>query len=132
LKPDWSNVVDAIGGGPIIVKSGKAVLRAGEAFGTPLLAPRQARVAIGQRADGRILLVAADGGRLGYSVGLSNYDMGRALAPLGAVTAYGLAPGAVVALASDGTLVTRAAAGGERPLSDALLLRSRAPGSRRT
>ena len=132
LKPDWWNVVDAIGGGPVIVKNGKAVLRAGEAFGTPVLAPRQARVAVGQRADGRILLVAADGGRLGYSVGLSNYDLGRALARLGAVTAYGLAPGAVVALASDGTLVTRAAAGGERPLSDALLLRYRAAGSRRT
>jgi hypothetical protein len=129
LKPDWSTIVDAIGGGPIVVKDGKAVLRAREAFDTPVLAPRQARAAIGQRADGRILLVAADGGRLGYSVGLSNYDMGRALARLGAVTGFALAPGAAAAMASDGTLLTRPAVGGERALADALLLRFQSAGT---
>jgi Phosphodiester glycosidase len=122
LKPDWNGIVDAIGGGPALVKDGKAVFRAREAFGPPVLSRRQARVAVGQRADGRLLLVAADGGRLGYSVGLSNYELARALVRLGAVTGFALAPGPGATLASDGALLTRAVKGGERTQTDALLL----------
>jgi hypothetical protein len=127
LNPNWSGMVDAIGGGPVLVREGKAVFRAREAFDTPVLARRQARVAVGQRADGRILLVATDGGRLGYSIGLSNFELARALVRLGAVTGFALAPGPSATLASDGTLVTRAIRGGERMQSNALLLRYHPP-----
>jgi hypothetical protein len=129
LNPDWKTIVDAIGGGPVLVRDGKGVFRAREAFGPPVLAVRQGRAAVAQRADGRILLVAADGGRLGYSVGLSNYDLARALVRLGAVTGFALAPGPGAALASDGALLTRPVKGGERTLADALLLRYRSTGT---
>jgi Phosphodiester glycosidase len=125
LDPAWTGVVDAIGGGPILVREGRAVFRSRESFSSPVLVRRQARAAVGQRADGRLLLVATDGGRLGYSVGFSNYELARALVRLGAVTGFALAPGPGVALASDGTLLTRAIRGGERTLADALLLRYR-------
>ena len=129
LKPDWTSVVDAIGGGPVLVRDGRAVFRAREAFGATVLAVRQARAAVGQRADGRLLLVAADGGRVGYSVGLSNYDLARALVRLGAVTGFALAPGPGAALASDGVLLSRQSKGGERILADAILLRYRSSGT---
>jgi Phosphodiester glycosidase len=128
LKPDWASIVAAVGGGPILVRGGKAVFRAGEAFAATVLALHQARVAVGQRADGRLLLVAAEGGRLGYSVGATNYDLGSALVRLGAVTGFALAPGPGAALAGDGSLLTRVAPGGERTLADALLLLYRATG----
>ncbi len=128
LKPDWTGIVGAVGGGPALVRGGKAIFRAGEAFGPPLLALHQARVAVGQRADGRLLLVAAEGGRLGYSAGMTNFELATALVRLGAVTGFALAPGPAAALASDGSLLTRAAPGGERTLSDALVLLYRATG----
>ena len=63
FKPDWPNVVAAIGGGPQIVRNGAAVFKAGELFTTSQLGPRVPRSAIGQLADGRIVLVAVDGGQ---------------------------------------------------------------------
>jgi phosphodiester glycosidase len=126
LKPGWTGIVDAVGGGPVLVRGGKGVFRAGEAFGPPVLALHQARVAIGQRADGRLLIVAAEGGRLGYSAGMTNFELAAALVRLGAVTGFALAPGPAASLASDGALLTRAPPGGERTLSDALVLLYRA------
>src|SRR5205085_2573520 len=52
LTPGWSDVADALGGGPLIVRDGKPVFRANEAFGAETLSPRSPRAAVGQRADG--------------------------------------------------------------------------------
>lgn len=71
LRPDWAGVVDGIGGGPILVRDGKPVFRHFELFTTQQLA-RNPRTAVGQRADGRILLVVVDGRQPGYSVGMTN------------------------------------------------------------
>jgi hypothetical protein len=40
LQPSWDGVVSALGGGPVLVKSSKAVFRSGEDFANPLLASR--------------------------------------------------------------------------------------------
>src|SRR5262249_27059525 len=40
LKPDWPDIVSAIGGGPQIVRDGAPVFRAGEIFTTSQLGPR--------------------------------------------------------------------------------------------
>ena len=61
-----AGVVDGIGGGPILVRDGKPVFRHYELFSTHQLA-RNPRTAVGQRADGRILLVVVDG--TNYAVG---------------------------------------------------------------
>ena len=61
LQPDWSVVSDAIGGGPILVRDGAPVYRSNEAFTTSQLAPRGPRTAVGQRADGGIVLLTTDG-----------------------------------------------------------------------
>lgn len=118
---EWAGVVDSIGGGPLLVRDGKAVFRARENFSARTLALRQARTAVGQRADGRLLLVAVDGGRLGSSVGMTNYELARTLVRLGAVTGYALAGGQSSVLAADGRLLNRPR-GSEPALADALLL----------
>jgi hypothetical protein len=123
LTPTWSDVADAIGGGPLLVRAGKPVFRANEVFSPALLAPRRPRTAIGQLADGRIVLVAVDGGSAGYSVGVTNFELALVLVRLGAVTGAALGSGTMTTMAFDGTLLDQPSApGGELPISDALLV----------
>jgi flagellar hook assembly protein FlgD len=123
LTPNWGAMSYAIGGGPALVTGGKAVFRANEAFGDPILNTRGARSAVGQLADGRILLVTVEGDSAAYSVGMTNYELAVAMQRLGAVNAMALGNGSAASMAFDGTLLSRPSTGGiEQPLSDALLL----------
>ncbi len=121
LTPNWAGISDAIGGGPVLVRNGKAVFRANELFATNTLATRAPRTAVAQLADGRIVLVAVDGGEAGYSIGMTSFELALALQHLGAVQASGLDGGASTAMAFDGTLLNRPS-GAERSVSDALML----------
>ena len=77
LRPDWAGIPNAVGGGPVIVRDGAPVFRANEAFYTYQLSPRHPRTAVGQLADGRVLMVVVDGRRPGYSVGMTNLSSRR-------------------------------------------------------
>ncbi len=122
LQPGWDTVGDAIGGGPVLVRSGRPVYRANEAFETSLLAPRHPRSAVGQTADGRILLVAVDGRQSGYSVGMTTFEMAQTLVRLGAVRGMQLDGGGSTTLAFDGKILNRPSDKTERPISNALML----------
>jgi hypothetical protein len=122
LPPDWSSVADAIGGGPVLVKNGKAVFHTGEDFDPGKLAQRDARAGVGQLADGRIVLVAVDGGQPGYSAGLSTFELAQAMVRLGAVTAGALDFGSSVTSAFDGQLLNRPRTAGGRAVKEALLV----------
>ena len=121
LQPDWAGVVDAVGGGPALVRDGKAVFNAGEAFIPQQLALPEPRTAVGQLADGRIVLVVVDGRRRGYSSGMTNFELALALVRLGAVTGAALDGGGSSTMAFDGQLLNRPS-GSERPVSEALLM----------
>jgi hypothetical protein len=112
----------AIGGGPALVADGKPIFRVRESFGDLVLNRRSPRSAVGQLADGRVLLVTAEGGTSAYSAGMTNFELAVALARLGARTAFGLGTGSSAAMAFDGTLLTRPSSGTEQPVSDALVL----------
>jgi phosphodiester glycosidase/flagellar hook capping protein FlgD len=118
LKPLWSDVVDAFGGGPLIVRNGKPVFRADEAFAPDVILSREPRTAIGQTADGHIVQVVADGGQPGYSVGMTNFEMAQTLVQLGAVTGSALDSGSSSAAAFDGQLLSRPAASGEPAIKE--------------
>jgi len=122
LSPSWSGLGSAIGGGPLLVKDGKPIFHTGESFASRLLNSRQARGAIGQLSDGRILLVAVEGTKASYSIGMSNYELAVELSRLGATTAFALGAGSASGLAFDGTLLTRPARGITPKVSDALVL----------
>jgi len=119
LTPNWNGMTSGIGGGPLLVQNGKPVFRARESFGDPVLNQRAARSAVGQLADGRIVLVTVEGGGVAYSAGMTNYELALALVQLGARTAMALGSGAPASMSFDGTLLTRAI---EQPVSDALVL----------
>jgi hypothetical protein len=122
LQPDWGVVADAIGGGPVLVRDGSPVFRANEAFTISQIAPRNPRSAVGQLADGRILLVVVDGRQSGYSVGMTTFEMAQTLVRLGAVRGMGLDSGGSSALAFEGGLLNRPSDGRERAISTALML----------
>ena len=122
LTPDWSGLASAIGGGPLLVQNGKAVFSNGETFRPGFLQSRSARGAIGQLADGRIVLVTVEATTPAYSIGLSTYDLARELVKLGAVTAVGLGSGREAGMAFDGSLLTRPTTGVEQGISDAIVL----------
>ena len=107
FKPDWPGIVDAIGGGPQIVREGAPIFRAGELFTTSQLTPRAPRSAVGQLADGRIILITVDGRQPGYSVGMTNFELAQAMVRLGAVTAMALDSGGSATMAFNGTLLNR-------------------------
>jgi hypothetical protein len=122
LQPSWDGVGTALGGGPLLVRAGKAVFSSLEDFTNDQVNARSPRAAVAQLADGRILLVAVDGGRPGYSVGLTSYELAQALVRLGAVTAAAVAPGDAVTAAFDGTLLNRPSGRKELPVKEALLV----------
>jgi hypothetical protein len=123
LRPQWGGVVDAIGGGPVIVRDGQPVFRALESFTSNQLSLRSPRTAVGQRKDGRIIFVAVDGRQPGYSTGLTNFELAQTMVRLGAVTASALDAGGSTTMAVDGALLNRPSdPGGERLVADGLFV----------
>jgi len=122
LPPSWGTVTGALGGGPLLVRNGRAVFHTSENFATDRLATRDARAAIGQLDDGSVILVAVDGGQPGYSTGMTTYDLAQTMARLGARTAVGLAYGKPVTAAFDGQLLGRPADRAGVPVKEGLLL----------
>jgi hypothetical protein len=123
LQPAWTGVVSALGGGPVLVRSSKAVFRSLEDFTNDQVTQRDPRAGVGQLADGRVILVAVDGGQPGYSVGLTTFELAQTMQRLGAVTASAVDFGGSVTVAFDGQLLNRPSdPGGERPVKEALLV----------
>jgi hypothetical protein len=123
LTPDWSGLVDGVGGGPVLVRDGKAIFRSNELFTVPQLVPRQPRSALGQTQDGRIILVTVDGRRPGYSVGMTNFELALLFTRLGAWTASALDGGGSATMAFEGALLNRPSDGsGERAIANSVNL----------
>jgi hypothetical protein len=120
LQPTWEGVVTGLGGGPVLVRDGKAVFRSGEDFSNALLASRAPRAGVGQLADGRIILVAVDGDQPGYSAGMTTFELAQAMQRLGAVGASAVASGDDVSMAFDGSLLDRPLH--EQPVREGLLV----------
>lgn len=123
LRPQWGGVVDAVGGGPVIVRDRQPVFRALESFTSSQLSLRHPRTAVGQKADGRIILVAIDGRQPGYSTGVTNFELAQTMVRLGAVTASALDAGGSTTMAFNGELLNRPSdTGGERSVADGLFV----------
>src|SRR6185436_4874714 len=123
LPTTWASVTDAISAGPTLVRNSRPIFNAGEALTTAQLRGRDPRTAIGQRADGSIVMVAVDGRRCGWSIGVTNWDMAQTLVRYGCVTGFALDSGGSTTIAFDGTVLNRPSdAGGERPVGEALVI----------
>jgi hypothetical protein len=123
LPANWATVTDAVSAGPTLVRNGKPIFNAGEALTPVQLHGRDPRTAIGQRADGAIVMVAVDGRRPGWSVGITNWDLAQTLVHYGCVTGFALDSGGSTTLAFDGKVLNRPSDSyGERPVGEALVI----------
>jgi hypothetical protein len=123
LPNNWSAITDAISSGPTLVRNGKPIFNAGEALTPVQLRGRDPRTAIGQRADGTIVMVAVDGRRRGWSIGITNWDLAQTLVRYGCLTGFALDSGGSTTVAFDGKVLNRPSDSyGERPVGEALVI----------
>jgi hypothetical protein len=121
LDPWQTDAPDAIGGGPLLVQDGAAVTDAFEDFTQDQILPRHPRTAVGQLADGRIILVVADG-RSAVSAGLRTWQLALEMVRLGAVRAMGLDGGGSSTMAVNGRVLNTPSDGSERPVGNGLFV----------
>jgi hypothetical protein len=112
-------VTDAIGGGPTLVQGGVAITGVTEGFTPGQIGSRTSRTAIGQTADGTVLLVTIEG-PLQSSRGMSMAEQAALMVSLGARTAVGMDGGGSALMALRDRLVTPSAS--ERAISDAVVV----------
>lgn len=124
---------DVVNGGPLLVRDGRQYVDAyAEGFVQPdrpdffygFGVRRNPRTMAGVTATGHLLLVAVEGRRPGYSVGLSFPEESAVMATLGATDALNLdGGGSTTAVGPGATVLGRPSdTTGERPVGDAVLL----------
>lgn len=114
----WRNVLDAIGGGPVVLADGVVKVRHCEEW----LCGRAPRTAIGVTADGKVLLMVVDGRRDRWSVGMTLKEEAKFLKSLGAVDAINLDGGGSSEMWINGEVVNRPSDGQERRVSSSVLI----------
>lgn len=122
-RPEWPELVHAVGGGPLLVACGQVVLDpAREGFRADVAVGRHARTAIGIKPDGRVVIVAAEGGRGGRGPGLTLTELARLMLHLGCKAAMNLDGGGSTTLVVQGQVVNACADGFPRAVSNALMV----------
>lgn len=119
LSAFWGDRPDAVGGGPILVRDGKAQVGT-ERFPADITTGLNARTAIGMRPDGTVLIAGVAGGVAHYSVGMSLSGLADFMVGLGASEAMNLDGGGSTTVWADGKLLNRPSDGQERAVADAL------------
>ncbi len=115
IAPDaWGSV----GGGPMLVQGGVPIVSPGEGFRASQLTAYTTRTAVGQTADGRILMVVSEGpqqGKKGYTAA----EQGEMMVSLGATDAIGFDAGgsSLMALGRQQLIPWTS----ERPIADGLI-----------
>ncbi|MDH7600947.1 MAG: phosphodiester glycosidase family protein [Armatimonadota bacterium] len=120
---DWTNVLQAVGGGPWLLRGGKRWIDTiAEGFSvTGFEQARHPRTAVGITSDNKLLLVTVDG-RQSISAGISLPDLADLMKRLGAVTAINLDGGGSTALSVRGIVINSPSGGIEREVANALLV----------
>ncbi len=113
----WPNVLDAIGGVPLLLADGEVVITdCSSSF-----CHRNPRTGVGVTADGELLLVVVDG-RQEDAVGMSLVEFAKLFQELGAVRAVNLDGGGSSTMVVEGEVVNGPSDGHERSVSTALLV----------
>lgn len=126
FQPDF-----ILGAGPQLLSAGRDVSEAEAAnYSTSLYRVRHPRTAIGWRADGTLLLVTVDGRQPQKSVGMTLAELAALMRELGCEAALNLDGGGSTTMVVKQKIVNSPSdrngdPAGERPVSDALLIKPR-------
>jgi len=124
---DWSGVVEAVAGGPVLLANGKPDLRLDvEKIGQDFSTTRHPRSAVGVTKDGKALLVAVDGRQI-LSRGASLPELTEQMARLGAIDALNLDGGGSTCLTVRGLVINSPSDGQVRRVANSLLVFGKAP-----
>jgi hypothetical protein len=120
LGPLAADADFAIGGGPVLIRRGKVIYRrsSNREFSEGQLVPPDARTAVAQLKNGRILFYAADKGK--GSTGLTIEQVARDLKRRGAVTAMAFDSGGSTSVSLNGRLLNAPSDGVERAVGNVL------------
>ena len=133
LKPViWNRAIQAIGGRIRLVKNGRVNANLEKHHHTQkkhtpgkrqrdLVLSYEPRTALGYNAQ-KLILIVADGRRVGYSTGLSLYRLASFLVKLGATEAINLDGGSSSTFVVDGKVVNRPSGQNERDVLNAVLI----------
>lgn len=132
LSPSLDGVTTALGGGPLLVRDGRAYAdpdppSPGEAL------HHDPQVGALRRADGSLVLVSVDGRLPDRSVGLTRPEFGALMTAFGAVDGIGFDSGGSATLVArnpgdaEATVQNQPSDGVERPVADGLFVYSDAP-----
>lgn len=125
-EPAWPDLKHAIGGGPRLVKDGKEHITARpEKFKSDVYSGARPRTAAGITAEGRLLLVAIEGGSEGDSGGMTLTELASTMIKLGARQAMNLDGGGSTTFVVEGRPINRPSDGCARSVSNALLVFAR-------
>jgi len=113
----WSDVVNAVSGGPTLVKNGKVQLDLQQQHFTQRWTGAQihARTAAGVTADNHLLLVTIEGPH-------TMWDLAKFLRDMGAIEALNLDGGGSTTMVVDGKAVTRGAKNSQRRVASSIVL----------
>ncbi|NIM05989.1 MAG: hypothetical protein GTO55_06845 [Armatimonadetes bacterium] len=124
LDPQPGEIVEAIGGGPRLLRDGKISVEAEEESFTPqFIHQRHPRTAIGFSRNS-LFFVTVDGRQPKRSAGMTLYELARLMLSLGCQDALNLDGGGSTEMLVAGQMVNSPAGGEERPIANALLLLS--------
>jgi hypothetical protein len=116
-----ADAATGIGGGPALVVDGRPVV-AREGFTEAQVSGRTARSAVGQTANGTLLMVSVEDARSGPSRGVTTAGLARLMANLGARTAMGLDSGGSAGISLRGAVPATVGPVGERSIATALVV----------
>ncbi|HEY6102889.1 MAG TPA: phosphodiester glycosidase family protein [bacterium] len=121
------DVLNALGGGPRLVKNGQAqVPFAWEWFTLRFHDTRAPRTAVGFTSAGKLIFVTVDG-RSARNTGMTLRELADLMVRLGAVEAMNLDGGGSATMVVGGRIVNEPSDGRERPIGSALLVLRGAP-----
>lgn len=123
------NAISAVGGSPVLVKDGIVNVTAGEELADLDNTAQRARSAIGYTADGKVILVAVEGGNTTVSpsvTGLSLNELANLMKDMGCVAALNLDGGGSTTLRINNQLTVRPSDGNvERAMPGVILIKSK-------
>ncbi len=121
--PDWSDIAEAVSGGPYLIKNGEVFVdlhaQHFKFANKDTYAPRSAA---GVDNAGNLFLIAVDGRRSGYSVGVTLQELAEMLNKLNLKNAINLDGGGSTTLVVDKKIINTLSERHERKISNALLI----------
>ena len=121
--PDWSGINEAVSGGPYLIMDGNVFVDLeNQKFKFAKKETYAARSAVGIGKDEKLYLIAVDGKKNGYSVGLNLEELASFLKKLNLQDAINLDGGGSTTLVAGRKIINNLSEHHERKISNALLI----------